>query len=383
MSIQAQNLADIEPALLEDWLRDRYFAAKIDISCSGVREHSLGELLRHTGLDHRALEAIEFRDGPSLGAERPRTAVADRYAPGRADRVMMTNGSSEGIFLALAALVRPGDEVIVPRPAYQSLTSIAAALGARLRAWELPAETGFAPDLDRLAALMTPATRLVVANFPHNPTGATLTRDEYERLVELIDRHGCHLFWDGAFAELAYDAPPLPDPVNRLERCVSFGTLSKAFGFPGLRAGWCFAPPELLTEMVRIRDYLTLALSPLNETLAAAVIEHADAIIGPRLAEARQGRETLLAWARENGDVVSLPPPRGGVTAFPKIIGLADVTSLCSDLAERDGVLVVPGRCFGHADRMRIGYAVPDEHLSLGLATVAAAARKAATRKDS
>ncbi|MFI0483505.1 capreomycidine synthase [Actinomadura sp. 9N215] len=373
MSAPAANLRGIEPALLEDWLRDRYFTAKIDISCSGVREYSLGELLRLTDLDHPALEGVEFRDAPSLGGERPRAAVANRYAPGRADRVMMTNGSSEGIFLALAALIRPGDEVIVPRPAYQSLTSIAAALGARLRVWELPAGDGFAADLDRLTALMSPATRIVVANFPHNPTGTTLGRDEYERLVELVARHGCHLFWDGAFAELAHDAPALPDPVNDLERCVSFGTLSKAFGFPGLRAGWCFAPPELLTEMVRIRDYLTLALSPLNEALAAAVIEHADAVIGPRLAEARQGREILLAWARDNGDVVSLPPPRGGVTAFPKIIGLDDVTALCADLATHAGVLVVPGACFTHPDRMRIGYAVQDDHLRSGLAAVTTA----------
>jgi aspartate/methionine/tyrosine aminotransferase len=122
--------------------------------------------------------------------------------------------------------------VIVIDPAYQSLTSIARGLGAVLTSWPLRSEHGFRADLASLGKLLGPRTRAVVVNFPHNPTGATLTRAEYQELLDLVRRHGCYLFWDGAFANLTYEEPPLPDPVAELPRCLSFGTLSKSYALP-------------------------------------------------------------------------------------------------------------------------------------------------------
>ncbi|MEV0388554.1 capreomycidine synthase [Nonomuraea sp. NPDC050643] len=373
-------IGEIAPALLEDWLRDRYFQARLDISCSGVETYSLGEVRAMLGLGWEELDLIDFRDSPSLGSQELREAVAARFAPGHAGKVMVTSGSSEAIFLSMTALIRPGDEIVVMRPVYQSLVSIAEALGARLKVWELPGS--FVPDLGPLRGLLTPRTRAIVVNFPHNPTGTTLTPGQYQDLLELVSEHGCHLFWDGAFAELVYDEPPLPDPAGVLGRCVSFGTLSKAYGLPGLRVGWCFAPRELLAEMVRVRDYLTLNLSPLNDAIAAAVLRDAGRFLTPRMEQARQGRDLLLQWAREHADLVSLPVPRGGVSAFPRLKSLADVTDLCTRLARDHGVLVVPGRCFGHADRIRVGFGGSLGQLKEGLWLLAAQARRAKGASD-
>lgn len=360
-------LADIAAAQLEDWFRDRYFDAAVDISCSGLPPCSLGELRRLLGLEWKELDAVVFRDSPSLGGERLRRAVAERFAGGQVQRVMATNGSSEAIFLALAALVHPGDEVVVLRPAYQSLYSIAEALDARLRFWDLPAHDDFRPDLRQLADMLRRGTRVVVVNFPHNPTGATLAADQYRDLVELVAAHGCYLLWDAAFAELTHDAPPLPEPALELERCVSTGTLSKTYGLPGLRAGWCIAPPALLSEMVRIRDYLTLNVSPLVEVIAAAVLERADVLLRRHLDLARAGRSVLVDWADAHPDLVSLPLPKGGVTGFPALLGYEDTAQLAARLSDRHGVLVVPGGCFGHPDRLRIGFGVAADELRGGL----------------
>lgn len=367
----ASNIGDIAPALLEDWLRERYFRARIDISSSGVENYSLGDLRALLGISAADLDDLVFRDSPSLGAEGLREAVAARFAPGCADQVMMTHGSSEALFLALSAVVRPGDDVVVLSPVYQSLSSIPEALGATTRVWELRPEDGFKPDIGLLRKVFSPRTRAVVVNFPHNPTGTMPDPADYTELLDLVGSSDCHLFWDSAFGELVHDRPPLPDPRLTLERCVSFGTLSKAYGLPGLRVGWCIAPPELLRPMIRIRDYVSISTSPLNEAIATAVITHADAILAPRLATARTNRALLLDWAARHPDLVSLPTPAGGVCAFPSFVGCADVQAACERLIEDRGVLVVPGSCFGHPDRMRIGYGGPTDELVAGLDHVA------------
>jgi capreomycidine synthase len=369
----SQALGDIEPALLEDWFRTRYFDAKIDISSSGMQNYSLGQLRQMLNVPMHELDDLPFRDSPTLGCEPLRAAIAARYAPTRAERVMVTHGSTEGIFLALSAVVRPGDEVIVLSPVYQSLSSVAAALGATLRVWELSPADDFAPDLDRLAALMTPRTRAVVVNFPHNPTGAMLDPYGYSRLLELVEASDCYLFWDAAFGELVYDLTPLPDPAAVIDKCVSFGTMSKAFGLPGLRIGWCIAPPDILATMIKLRDYVTISTSPLNELLATRVMENVDTVVSPLREQARFNRLLLSAWAAEHPDLISLPLPHGGVSAFPALPGQVDTIALCDKLLDEHGVLLVPGLCFGHHDRVRLGFGGPTDDLQAGLEAITTA----------
>jgi capreomycidine synthase len=369
-------ISDIAPALLEDWLRDRYFECRTDISSSGAGDHSLGALRELLGITVDELDAIDFRDSPSLGSARLRAALAKRYAPALADSVMVTHGSSEALFLALATLLRPGDQVVTMSPAYQSLASIASALGATVRPWLLAADRGFRPCLDELEQLVTPRTRAVVVNFPHNPTGTTLNADEYARLLAIVERSGCHLLWDGAFADFTYDAEPLPTPAAETERCLSFGTLSKSYGLPGLRIGWCFGPGDVLRDMMRLRDYTTLSCSPLTEYLAAVTVEQADTVIGPLLARARTNRALLGEWARDKADIVEYVPPGGGVCTFPRLVGAIDATALCAGLAGEDGVLAVPGSCFAHPDHVRIGFGGPTPELRAGLKALAERARR-------
>ncbi|CAM5401798.1 Histidinol-phosphate aminotransferase [Streptomyces californicus] len=197
-------------APLEDWLRERYFQAKTDISSSGVHNYTFGELraLDPALLGTRELDELMFRDGPSLGDERLRAAVAARVRPGPGHVVMTTHGSSEALYLAFAALVRPGDEVVVATPAYHSLSGLATAAGASLRPWPLRPENGFAPDLDDLRAVLSDRTRLVVVNFPHNPSGACVDPRGRTELLDLVANSQAVLLWDGAFTDLVHDHPP-------------------------------------------------------------------------------------------------------------------------------------------------------------------------------
>jgi capreomycidine synthase len=365
----------IRPAPLEDWLRDYYFAAEIDISSSGVQPYSMAELRAKTGLGTDDMDALVFSDGYSLGSQAVRAIIARRWGDGDPGHVMTTSGSSEAISLVSMALLRPGDEVVVVQPGYHLLVEFAVALGCQVRTWWLDAEANWKASLDELAELVNERTRAIIVNFPQNPTGTTIGEDELRTLVRHAERVGAYILWDAAFAELTYETSPLPDVSLLYERGISFGTFSKAFGLPGLRFGWCVAPPGVLTDCVHIRDYTTLHVAPLIELLAGRVLENADSFLAPRLAQARANRRILREWADAN-EHLSLVLPAGGVAAFPRLRGLADTGQFCTDLFRGHGVLVIPGSCFGSPQYIRLGFGGATDELIRGLDMVSDALMK-------
>jgi capreomycidine synthase len=362
-----------EPAPLEDWMRLYYFAVDDDIGSSGVEDYSLAELRALLGIDAGELDAVVFRDSTSLGGEGVRRAIAERWGTGDPDGVMVTHGASEAIYLALSTLLDPDDAVIVTEPTYHTHSSIARTMGCDVRVWPLRAEDGFRPDLDLLRAVMDGRTKAIVVNFPHNPTGASLTPGQRDELVAIAAEAGAYLVWDQAFREMVVEGDPLVDPVHDYDRAVSIGTLSKGYGLPGLRVGWCLGPPDVLRGTLELRDRMTLHLSPLVELLATRVALHADRLLAPRLHQARGNLAVLARWAQEHDGLVELPLPAGGVTTFPRLRGIPDTTGLCHRLAREERTLLVPGSCFGDPPRVRLGFGGPAESFARGLGTLAAA----------
>jgi capreomycidine synthase len=357
----------VAPAHLEYWLRDYYFSTEIDIGCSGVESFSFGELRQFFNITAEDLDHIVLRDSRTLGDPGLRTAIGNRWAGGNAERVMATNGSSEAIYLIMHTLLDPGDEVVVLDPAYQPLFSIAESAGCELKYWRMRFENSFRPDLNEARRLISPQTRMIVVNFPHNPTGASLTLAEQDQLIELARSAGAYLIWDAAFAEITYDGPVLPDPGERYDRSITLGTLSKAYGLPGLRVGWCLAAPAVLDRLIRLRDYTTLHLSPLVEHVATCAIENADLLLEPRLAQARHNLELLLSWANRHAEFVSLVRPQGGVCVFMKLHDVEDVEDFCRELADEYSVLLVPGTSFGHPGYVRLGFGCSTKDLTEAL----------------
>ncbi len=364
---------NLERALLEEWMRKYYFQVEIDIGSSGVQDFSLAEIRRLLGLKVEELDALVFHDSQTLGGEGVREALADRWTGGKVERVMVPHGSTEANFLIMTALLEPGDEVVVLDPLYQQLYAIAKAKGCSLKRWRLRIEDGFRPSMEDLQLLITPETRMIVVNFPHNPTGVTLTREEQQALIRRAAEVGAYLVWDGAFTELTYETSPLPDPGLEYERAISMGTLSKAYGLPGLRLGWCLAAPDVLDRFVHLRDYTLLHLSPLTELIAERVIRHADLLVGLRLTSARANRDLLSRWMEASRELVEWVPPMGGVCCFPRIIPAIDVADFCERLAQKFRVLLVPGQCFGLPGHVRLGFGGSRESLEEGLSRLSEA----------
>jgi capreomycidine synthase len=361
---------DIATARLEAWMRRYYHAVDHDIGSSGVRDLSMAELCDICGVDLTDLGAMMVRDSESYGGSGLRAALADRWTGGDIERLMVTHGSSEAIYLVMHLVPEPGDEIVVVEPAYQQLHEIARWRGCRITPWPLRARDGFRIDLDRLRELCLRRPRMIVANFPHNPTGAGISRAEQDELVAIAAECGAWLVWDNAFGEITYTAEPLPLP--RYDKLVCFGTLSKSYGLAGLRVGWCIAPSALLARAAELRDYIALYVSPVLEFFAEMAVRNADRIVGMQRAHAVANRRRLLDWAATLPDLVRVAPPAGGVSAFVEFPGQPDVTGLCRDLAERYRTLLVPGASFGDAfaSYARLGFGGTADELMTGLSNI-------------
>jgi capreomycidine synthase len=358
---------EIAPALLEHWMREYYFDTTIDIGSSGVESFSMAELRKLLGLRQKDLDQVTFSDSRTLGGLGLRDAIGERWANGDPDRVMATHGSSEGIFLAMNALLRPGDEVITVSPCYQQLSSMAESKGCEMKYWNLNFDQGFVPDVGRLRSLISPRTRMVVMNFPHNPTGISLTAEQQEELVGVVAEAGSYLVWDGAFTEMTYDRPPLPDPGTWYDRTITLGTLSKGYGLPGLRVGWCIAAPDVLERFAHLRDYMTLHLSPLIEMIAERAVRNSHLLLRVRMEQARANLNVLADWVERHGEFVDWAPPQGGVCAFLRMRCVGDVEAFCRRFAHDYQTLLVPGICFRHPGFVRLGFGGPASQFREGL----------------
>lgn len=360
-------MTEIAPALLENWLRDYYFTAEIDISSSGVEDFSLFQLREYIGITQEELDQVFFHDSQTLGGLGLRSAIAQRWGNGDPSRVMATNGSSEAIFLLMHTLLKPDDEVVVIEPCYPALVHIPESIGCRVKRWHLRFEEQFIPNLEELKNLVSPQTRLVVVNFPHNPTGASLSVEQLHELIEIVSTVGAYLTWDAVFAEITYDSSPLPDACLLYDKAISIGTLSKTYGLPGLRVGWCLAPPEILARCIHWRDYTTICLSPLVELIAQRVIEQANRLLNIRSQQARTNLGILKEWVERHQEFVEWVPPKGGVAVFPRLLGISNTETFCHTLMKDYGVLLAPGTCFQHPNHVRLGFGTSTANLKKGL----------------
>jgi aspartate/methionine/tyrosine aminotransferase len=253
---------------------------------------------------------------------------------------------------------------------YHALAHYPELADCRLRRLPLDHFTAAGTDPGAMDRAIPPDTRAVIVNFPHNPTGTTLAPAAYRRLIDRVREVGAVLVWDAATAEISWSGPALPDPGLELPDTIGYGTLSKAFGLPGLRVGWCTAPLELIERSFALRDRSTLFLSPIVEAIATAAVRSADALIGPRRDLARANLAVLERWVAEHEGLVTWKPPQGGVCCLLELHGVADSERFCLDLLEQDGTLLVPGTAFGREGTVRLGFGGDGQDFTDGLTSL-------------
>lgn len=354
-------------AMLEHWMREFYFDSPMDLGSSGVATYTFGELRKLLDISQEELDAVSFDDSLTRGSVGLRQAIANRWGDGDIEKVMTSNGSNETLYHIMSTMLEPNDEVILLDPIYHALSTVAETKGCAIKYWKLDPEQDFKPDMDDLRKLISPNTKLVAVNFPHNPTGVSIKREQQKELLDIVREVNAYLVWDAAFEEMV-DGEPLPNPYFEYERAISVGTLSKGYGLPGLRIGWCFAPPEVIDLSIQLRDYTTLYISPLTELVGQKAIERADLLLKIKMDDAKSNSHLLDEWLARQADFVVASPYDGGVTRLLRFANVEDTEQFCRDLAKDTGVMVVPGECFGLKGYVRFGFGASPEHFSKGLA---------------
>ncbi len=349
----------IEPFALERYFARHEFTARHLLSSSDCQALALSEVLELASPELcRDWERLRLSYTESRGDPRLREAISEMYdGLGRDDVLEVV--PEEGIFLLMHALLEPGDRVVCVAPAYQSLHEVARSIGCDVSAWDPDEERGWRFDLADLDRLLRDGTRLVVVNFPHNPTGASPSAEEYRAIVDRVRASGAWLLSDEMYRLLeVVEGSTLPPACSLYHRAVSLSGLSKSFGLPGLRVGWLATRDrELLGRVARLKDYTTICASAPSEVLARIALDNRHAIVGAQEARVRRNLAVLETFVADNGDLFRLQPPVGGSVCFPRYLGSEGTLELADTAVGEAGVMLVPSVMFGWGDR----------HLRLGL----------------
>lgn len=348
------------PFQLERFFARWEFAARHTLSASDCEPMTIGELLRCAGVPAEALLELRLGYTESQGAPSLRTRIASFYSGLSAEDILVTNAPEEAIFLAMNALLRPGDRVVVQTPCYQALFELAVALECEVHRWDLAeTELGWRFDLDALDRLLRPGTRLLVMNTPHNPTGACPNMDELATIDRLAAERGARLFSDEMYRGLER-TPATPPAATRFEQAISLWGTSKSFGLPGLRIGWlALRDRALMAQLLALKDYTTICSSAPGEWLAELALAQAEPIMAGHRRRIDENLTRARAFAARRPDRLAWREPAGGSVAFPRLVG-GSAAAFAELAANERSVLVVPSTLFDHGDahiRMGLGRA--------------------------
>jgi len=340
-----------------------------NLSESGVHPLTLRELVDDPAVIEELL-TTELDYPQANGIPELRERIAALYPGATPDNVLVTVGCAEANFITIQTLLAPGDEMVMMLPNYMQIWGIARNYGVRLRPFHLREERGWAPDLDELHDAVSEGTKLIAVCNPNNPTGYVLTEEEMEGIVEAAARVGAWLLADEVYsgAERLTDVQT-PTFWGRYDRVLAMGSMSKAYGLPGLRIGWVVGPVDTVDEIWARHEYTTIGAAILANKLAAIALSPQ---VRPRILRRtrdyiRRGFPILDAWLESHEGLFSLVPPQAAAIAFVRYHLDVNSTELVERLVRDKSVLIVPGDHFGFDHHLRISFGLPRDYLVAGL----------------
>lgn len=376
--------------MAEDWIAPRvreiapsgiraFFdltAGNNDIISLGVGEPDFATPEHVRAACVRALNRGETMYTPNAGLLELREEIAQylgssfklQYHP--ADEIMVTVGSSEALDLALRAFTAPGDEIIIPSPSYIAYSPIAHLNGGTLVEVEATAEQGFKLTAEALRKAITPRSKLLVVNFPNNPTGAVMSYEDWLPIAEVVKEHNLLVLSDEIYAELTYDSThvSIASLPGMQERTIVISGFSKAFAMTGWRVGYVCGNHELLAAMLKIHQYTAMCAPVLGQIAAIESLRSGLPDKDRMKACFRQRRTLFVEGLRTIG--LHCHQPQGAFYAFPSIAH----TGLKSEefalrLLREAGVAAVPGHVFGSGGEghIRCSYSTSTERLTEAL----------------
>ena len=319
--------------------------------------------LTSSEVPHFRMEALDWTiaeldlDGASHPRYAPlRERIAKRYGVA-IEQVVAADGTSMANFLAMAALILPGDEVLIEHPTYEPILGVASFLGAQIKRFERKPSEAFRLDPAAVQTAMSDRTKLIVLTNLHNPSGALADEAELRAIAQL----GPRVLID----EVYLDASGQRSAIHLGAEFVITNSLTKVYGISGLRCGWILAEPDLAERMWRLNDLFGVNQAHQAERLGCIAFDHIDEVIGERPAMLERNRKLFNEFLATRTDLECAPAVHG-ITAFPRWNG-GDTQRLDDHLREHYECAIVPGRWFEMPDHFRVGFGIPTDLFSEAL----------------
>ncbi|UCH90203.1 MAG: aminotransferase class I/II-fold pyridoxal phosphate-dependent enzyme [Thermoplasmata archaeon] len=345
-----------------EWVKNNYPKTKYNLAISGVfppGNKTISEITPDISDWHSLPIGFD-------GDQQLLKLLSERYQIPQ-ENILTASGASKANFLAMAAIIEPGDTVIVESPNYEPLVRIPQMLGAKVQFIERLPSNNYEVDLEAINELMTKNVSLITITNLHNPSGVVMSKKELKALCELVEDNNCHLLSDEVYREFVFDKPP-PQAAELSERAITTNSLTKVYGLGNLRAGWIMANTKLINKCRKIKFHTSVITSPVTEKLAYHALLNIDKLIAHSRSVLKKNTPIIKKWIKKQ-DYFDVKIPKHAAYCFPKFFNI-NVTELSEMLSNYYETLIVPGKFFGTAEFARIGYGVPTEVLQTGLENI-------------
>jgi aspartate/methionine/tyrosine aminotransferase len=363
----------IEDFELERFFARYEFAVRHLLCASDVEGWPMSDLLALADAESLALwHGLHLGYTEAPGHPLLRAEIASLYDSVTPGEVLVFNGAEEAIFTLANVRLGPGDHAIVVWPSYQSLHAVARATGADVTLHELRASDGWAVDPDLLRRQVTPRTRLIVVNVPHNPTGAMPGPATLRAISDIAADAGATLLVDEVYRFLEHGTERLPAGADLGPHAVSIGVMSKSFAMAGLRIGWIATRDDaLLDAAARFKDYTTICASAPAEILSLIALRARDQVLARSRGIVDANLALLDGFFERQSGRFDWVRPDGGPVGYPRLTAGVSIDRFAEDVLAAEGVLLAPGSVFGHpGNHFRLGFGRTD--LAAGLARLEA-----------
>ena len=351
----------IAPFATEHFYAQYEFTTKYQLCNSDCETVSVDELLAMADMSLAQFGQLQLGYTETLGNPQLRAQIAETYAGIKTDEIIILGTPVEGIYLAARALLNPGDEVIVLSPAYDALINMFEhVVGAEhVHKWEFVAnESQWELDFEQLHHLITAKTKLLVVNFPHNPTGYLPTPTQLNELVKIVEKHHLTLFCDEMYFGLVHSGTErVLSAAELTKNAIVLSGLSKTYGLPGLRTGWLVVQDETMRQnIVNWKFYTSICPPAPSEFLAMAAWKVRDQLRDKNIVQIEENLKLVEAFFARWPELFTWRRPMAGSTALVGM-NVPSVSAYAAQLATEANVLIHPATTLGGDDHhMRMGF---------------------------
>jgi len=355
----------LKPFLLDMWLDTYEHNIEFNLAASEGPRWTLNEILNLASEEERQrFLNHKLHYSRPAGSDSLRAAIAEMQDVD-IETVQVVTGASEALLILFWLAAETGANVVLPQPGYPPFSALPESLGIEIRYYTVRKENDFRIDLEEIKRLVDRNTKFILINSPHNPTGATVSDEEFDSLHEFAASRDVQLVSDEVYHPIYHGE--VTRSASRLQNATVIHDFSKAFPLSGVRTGWMIEHDSKRRERYwNARTIFSISNNTAGEMLAEIAMRHRDVVLGKTQETATRNLRQLESFMSEHRETIGWVPPRGGATAFPWLVSGENSRPFCQAAAEQ-GILLAPGDCWDEPSHFRLGFATMTERFSEAL----------------